>query len=51
MKLGESLEAHVAALLPFGLLAFEEQGQPVFEGEFADVRHGEVLFIRGSHPE
>ena len=29
---GEALEAYVAALLPFGLLAFEGQGEAVVEG-------------------
>ena len=43
VELGEALEAHVAALFPFGLLAFEEQGEAVLEGEFADVGHGELL--------
>ena len=43
VELGEALEAHVAALLPFGLLAFEEQGQAVLEGQLADVGHGGLL--------
>ena len=43
VELGDPLEAHVAALFPLGLLALEEQGQPVVEGEFADVGHGELL--------
>ena len=38
VELGEAFEAQVAASFPFGLLAFEEQGQAVVEGEFADVR-------------
>ena len=43
MESGEALETHVAALLPFGLLAFEEQGEAVLEGEFGDVGHGGLL--------
>ena len=38
-----ALEAHVAALLPFGLLAFEEPGESVLEGQFADVGDGGLL--------
>ena len=40
---GVALEAHVAALFPFGLLAFEEQGEAVVEGQLADVGHGGLL--------
>ena len=43
MEFGEALEAYVAALLPLGLLAFEEQGEAVVEGQFADVGHGGLL--------
>ena len=43
MEPGEALETQVAALLAFGLLAFEEQGETVVEGEFGDVGHGELL--------
>ena len=43
MEFGEALEAHVAALFPFGLLAFEEQGEAVLEGQLVDVGHGGML--------
>ena len=43
MELGVALQALVAALLPFGLLAFEEQGEAVLEGQFGDVGHGGLL--------
>ena len=41
-----ALEALVAALFPVGLLAFEEQGEAVLEGQLADVGHG-GLFLEG----
>jgi len=37
------LRRTVAALFPFGLLAFEEQGETVLEGQFADIGHGGQL--------
>ena len=43
VKPGVALEAHVAALLPFGLLAFEELGETVLEGQLSDVGHGGLL--------
>ena len=36
-------ETLVAALGPVGLLAFEEQGEAVLEGQLADVGHGGLL--------
>ena len=36
-------QALVAALFPFGLVAFEEQGEAVLEGQLADVGHGGLL--------
>ncbi len=38
-----ALEALVAALFPVRLLPFEEQGEAVLEGEFAQVGHGGLL--------
>ena len=38
-----AFETLVAALLPVGLLAFEEQGEAVLEGQLADVGHGGLL--------
>ena len=43
MELGVAFQALVAALLPFGLLAFEEQGEAVLEGQLGDVGHGGLL--------
>ena len=37
MELGEPLKAQVAALFPFGFLAFEDQGEAVVQGDFAEV--------------
>ena len=41
---GMALEALVAALLAFCLLAFEEQGEAVVEGQLGDVGHAGLLF-------
>ena len=46
---GVALETHVAALLPFGPLAFEEQGEAVVEGEFGDVGHAGLLLEGPGH--
>ena len=46
VELGVALEPLISALLPVGLLAFEEQGEAVVEGELADVGHG-GLFLEG----
>ena len=43
VELGVAFQALVAALLPFGLLAFEEQGEAVLEGQLGDVGHGGLL--------
>ena len=43
VELGEALEAHVAALFPFDLLAFEAQAEAVVEGQLGDVGHGGLL--------
>lgn len=37
VEFDEALEAYVAALFPLGLLALEEQGEPVVEGVLGDV--------------
>ncbi len=44
MEFGGALEADVSALFAGGFFAFEEEGEAVFEGEFADVGHGELFF-------
>ena len=46
VELDVALEPLISALLPVGLLAFEEQGETVVEGELADVGHG-GLFLEG----
>ena len=38
-----AFETLVAALFPVGLLAFEEQGEAVLEGQLTDVGHGGLL--------
>ena len=43
VEFGVAFETLVAALLPVGLLAFEEQGEAVLEGQLADVGHGGLL--------
>ena len=43
VEFGEALETLVAALGPVGLLAFEEEGEAVLEGQLADVGHGGLL--------
>ncbi len=44
VEFGGALEADVSALFAGGFFAFEEEGEAVFEGEFADVGHGELFF-------
>ena len=44
-----ALEPLVAALLPVGLLAFEQERETVLEGEFGDVGHGGLLLERPCH--
>ncbi len=44
MEFGGALESDVSALFAGGFFAFEEEGEAVFEGEFADVGHGELFF-------
>ena len=43
VEFGVAFETLVAALLPVGLRAFEEQGEAVLEGQLADVGHGGLL--------
>ena len=43
VEFGVAFETLVAALGPVGLLAFEEHGEAVLEGQLADVGHGGLL--------
>ena len=46
VELGVAFEPLISALLPVGLLAFEEKREAVLEGELGDVGHG-GLFLEG----